>query len=54
MKLNMGGHSLICDIEVKSERERERERERALSELCDNRFCDLIGNLVNLLKHLVV
>lgn len=26
----------------------------ALSELCSNRFHDLIGNLVNLLKHLVV
>lgn len=52
MKLNMGGHSLICDIYVESERERE--REGALSELCNNTFCDLIGNLVNLLKHLVV
>lgn len=33
----------------------EEEREDiALSELCNNRFHDLIGNLVNLLKHLVV
>lgn len=34
-----------------------KERERtdiAFSELCNNRFHDLIGNLVNLLKHLVV